>query len=101
MQRRIPKYSKHKASGQARVRIDGRTIYLGKYDSPDSHRKYDALIARWLSGEKPASPDAMTVCIQRYSDAILSRHFRSLLARFGLTPKSKRGLAAGNPLDAL
>jgi len=61
MQRRMPKYSKHKASGQARVRIDGRTIYLGKYDSPDSHRKYDALIARWLSGEKPASPDAMTV----------------------------------------
>lgn len=61
MQRRIPKYSKHKATGQARVRIDGRTIYLGKYDSPDSHRKYDALIARWLSGEKPASPDAMTV----------------------------------------
>ena len=23
------------------------------------------------------------------------RHFRSLLAQFGLTPKSKRGLAAG------
>ena len=34
-------------------------------------------------------------------------HFRSLLAQFGLTPKSKRGLAscnpgeAVNPLDAL
>ena len=31
-------------------------------------------------------------------------HFRSLLAQFGLTPKSKRGLASGeavNPLDAL
>lgn len=61
MQRRIPKYSNHKASGQARVRIDGRTIYLGKYGSPESQSKYDALIARWLSGEKPASPDAMTV----------------------------------------
>jgi len=34
-------------------------------------------------------------------------HFRSLLAQFGLTPKSKRGLAASDlgeavdPLDAL
>ena len=28
-------------------------------------------------------------------DAILSSHFRSLLAQFGLTPKSKRGLGAG------
>ena len=27
-------------------------------------------------------------------DAILSRHSRSLLAQFGLTPKSRRGLAA-------
>ena len=32
------------------------------------------------------------------------RHFRSLLAQFGLTPKSRRGLAASeavDPLDAL
>jgi hypothetical protein len=31
-------------------------------------------------------------------------HFRSLLAQFGLTPKSRRGLGAGgavDPLDAL
>jgi hypothetical protein len=40
-------------------------------------------------------------------DAFLSGHFRSLLAQFGLTPKSKRGLAAGeagepaDPLDEL
>jgi len=28
-------------------------------------------------------------------------HSRSLLAQFGLTPKSKRGLAAGDPGDPL
>ena len=27
----------------------------------------------------------------------VSRHFRSLLAQFGLTPKSKRGLASSDP----
>jgi hypothetical protein len=34
----------------------------------------------------------------------MTGHFRSLLAQFGLTPKSKRGLAASeavDPLDAL
>ena len=30
-------------------------------------------------------------CIGNDCDAILSGHFRSLLAQFGLTPKSKRG----------
>ena len=43
-------------------------------------------------------------CIGSFCDAVLSGHFRSLLAQFGLTPKSKRGLAASeavDPLDAL
>jgi len=33
--------------------------------------------------------------------AILSVTGRSLLAQFGLTPKSKRGLAAGDPGEAV
>jgi hypothetical protein len=46
-------------------------------------------------------------CVGNDCTAILSGHFRSLLAQFGLTPKSKRGLAPGEageavgPLDAL
>jgi hypothetical protein len=32
---------------------------------------------------------------------ILSDHSRSLLAQFGLTPKSRRGMAAGEGVDAL
>jgi hypothetical protein len=31
----------------------------------------------------------------------LRGHFRTLLAQFGLTPKSKRGLAASEAVDAL
>ena len=40
-------------------------------------------------------------------DAVLNGHSRSVLAQFGLTPKSKRGLAAGeagaavDPLDGV
>ena len=34
-------------------------------------------------------------------DAVLSGHYRSLLAQFGLTPMSKRGLAASDPGEAV
>ena len=49
-------------------------------------------------------------CVGNYCDAVLSGEIitgRSLLAQFGLTPKSKRGRAASDqgeaadPLDAL
>ena len=45
--RRDPKYRKHKASGQARVTIAGRTYYLGKWNSPDSKEAYNRLMAQW------------------------------------------------------
>ena len=49
-QRRIPAYRRHKPSGLAVVRIHGKDFYLGKYDSPESHREYERLIAHWLAG---------------------------------------------------
>jgi len=48
--KRIPSYSLHKATGQARVRINGKTHYLGKYGTSESKARYDALIAGWLNG---------------------------------------------------
>jgi integrase len=42
---RLPKYSSHKPSGQAKVRFNGRTIYLGKYGSPESKEAYARFIA--------------------------------------------------------
>ena len=47
------------------------------------------------------SPRNDAACIDSYCTAILSGHFRSLLAQFGLTPKSKRGLAASEAVDPL
>ena len=44
-----PKYRHHKARHLAVVRVDGRDIYVGKYDSPESQEKYDRVIAEWLS----------------------------------------------------
>jgi integrase len=59
---RIPSYRLHRSSGQAVVTINGRDCYLGLYDTADSQRKYDLLIAEWLSkGAKASTPAAMSV----------------------------------------
>lgn len=44
-----PSYQLHKATGQGKVRIDGRDHYLGTYGTPESRERYDDLIAEWLT----------------------------------------------------
>ncbi|MFP4356596.1 MAG: hypothetical protein ACLFUJ_15905, partial [Phycisphaerae bacterium] len=56
MARRFPSYCRHKSSGQARVRIDGRDFYLGPYDSPESRPECDRLIAAWLKRQSSPTP---------------------------------------------
>lgn len=46
--RKKPSYLLHRHTGQARVRINGRDHYLGKYGLPESRDRYDDLIAEWL-----------------------------------------------------
>ncbi len=41
----VPGSLLHKPSGQARVIIDGKHIYLGEYGSPESREKYARLMA--------------------------------------------------------
>ena len=55
----VPIYRKHKVSGQAVVTIDGRDIYLGKHDTPESRERYDRTIAEWLANGRclPTSAD--------------------------------------------
>ena len=45
---RKPSYLLHRPSGQARVRIDGRDHYLGKFGSPEAQARYDLLVSDWL-----------------------------------------------------
>jgi hypothetical protein len=44
----LPKYRKHKASGQAIVTLNGRDIYLGPHGTKASKREYDRIIGEWL-----------------------------------------------------
>ena len=60
---RVPKYSKHRASGQAVVTLDGRDFYLGPYGTAASKREYDRRIAEWIAaGQRlPSDPNQTTV----------------------------------------
>ncbi len=55
MPAKAPAYQLHKASGQAKVRIDGKDHYLGVYDSPSSREAYDAIVTKWLRREQYSS----------------------------------------------
>ncbi len=49
----VPKYRKHKASGQAVVTLDGKDFYLGPHNTDVSRREYDRLVGEWqLNGRR-------------------------------------------------
>jgi len=55
--RRIPSYRLHRASGRAVVTLNSKDFYLGPYNSAQSRREYDRLIAEWISNGRQ-SPQA-------------------------------------------
>src|SRR4051812_1707962 len=77
-----PKYRHYKPKGLAVVRINGRDIYLGKYDSPQSWEKYYPVLAAgrltgrahspWGSSEGPAvfalSVNELLLAFWRYAE---------------------------------
>src|SRR5687768_4156937 len=48
----LPKYRKHKASGQAVVTLNGRDHYLGPHGTKASKTKYDRLCGEYLVSGK-------------------------------------------------
>jgi integrase len=60
----LPKYRKHKASGQAVVTLNGRDNYLGPHGTSASKAFYDRLIAEWLiQGRRVAAPTVEAITI--------------------------------------
>lgn len=48
-----PTYLRHEPSGQARIRVNGREIYLGEWQSAESWQRYYAACAKIKAGETP------------------------------------------------
>lgn len=49
----VPKYRKHRASGQAVVTIAGRDHYLGPHGTKASKAAYDRLVGEWIAAGRP------------------------------------------------
>jgi integrase len=67
-----PSYHRHKASGQAVVRIDGVDHYLGKHGTPESRAEYDRLIAEWLANGRRLTPPAIATAGLTVDELILA-----------------------------
>ena len=57
----LPKYRKHRASGQAVVNLAGRDHYLGPHGTQTSRREYDRLVGEWMAQGRPTHP-TRSVC---------------------------------------
>ena len=63
MSQSIPRMTLHKASGQAVVRLMGRDVYLGPWQSATAKKAYDRAIAEWLANGRlqQTSTDGHTI----------------------------------------
>ena len=57
-QNQFPSYRLHKASNQAVVTLNGRDIYLGRHNSPESRKIYRRVIQEWLTNRGQHLPAA-------------------------------------------
>lgn len=54
---RVPKYpTKPHSSGQARIRLRGKAVYLGKFGSTESQREYHRVISDYLASQQQPQP---------------------------------------------
>lgn len=60
---RTPSFRHHKATRQGFVEIDGRRIYLGRHDLPESRQKYHQTIQEWIANgyRLPVAPEEVSV----------------------------------------
>lgn len=68
--RSLPKYGKHKASGQAVVTIDSTDIYLGPHGTKASRIECDRIIAEYLAnGRRLAAPSEQSFSVAEVLNA--------------------------------
>jgi len=52
-----PRYCLHKATDQGYVKLNGKPVYLGKYDLPETRQKYHRILSEWEhNGRVPLVP---------------------------------------------
>jgi hypothetical protein len=76
----VPSFRCHKASNQSFVELNGKRIYLGRYDLPETREKYHRTIAEWLAASrKPAAAPggiAIVELVDRYWEYAITYYRR-------------------------
>ena len=75
--KRVPSYCKHKASGQAVVRIGDKDHYLGVYGTPESHERYRRIIAEHFVNGQSSKITELVTCsrgsaVGGFADGVLT-----------------------------
>jgi integrase len=79
----VPKYCRHKASGQAVVRLDGKDHYLGPYGSTESRHRYEELISDWLGKNDITECGTVSEVLLAFWSHAKQRYGRSGRGKFG------------------
>jgi integrase len=85
MRMHTPSFRHHKPTGQAVVTIDGRDIYLGRFDTPQSRAEYDRLIGEWLANGRTLPPERGGPADLTINELILAywKHVQSYYVKHG------------------
>lgn len=85
----LPKYRRHRKSGQAVVTLKGRDHYLGRYDTKASRTEYDRLISEWLAaGRNPLGISGHDLTIVE----LCVRYWKFAVAYYRANPKVMPGI---------
>ncbi len=83
----IPAYRLHAPSGQARVILNGKHIYLGRFDTPESRAAYEQLVRKLLTDRASAEIQARALI----SDELTVAEIAAKYLAFARTYYSKDG----------
>ncbi len=74
---RVPSYCLHRPTGQARVIVDGKHIYLGKYGSQESRAKYSRILAELAARtDNRLAPDSTPDGCELEIDELILRYLQ-------------------------
>ena len=91
----LPKYRKHRASGQAIVTLSGKDFYLGPHGTKASKTEYDRLIGEWLANGRqlPRSSDDQPITVVELI-AQYWRHCKTYYVKNGKPTDEQAGVRA-------
>lgn len=90
----LPKYRKHRATGQAVVTLSGRDFYLGPHGTRASRREYDRLIGEWLAaGRQPLHVSASELSVAE----LCVRYLKYAKSRYRKKARPQANCGASGP----